>query len=70
MENFKNSNYSDLTLLSYDMYMIFEENAVNYQSAQDTKEKNIFLNKMESKFSFFYFFFFFSFKIANIMKET
>ncbi len=48
MENFKNSNYSDLSLLSYDMYMLFEDNVINYQSAQETREKNIFLNKMKN----------------------
>lgn len=48
IEAFRTSKFSDSTILSYDMYSLFEENVVNYISAGDDAAKNIFYNKINN----------------------
>lgn len=48
IKEFKDSNYTNLDILSYDLYLTFQEDIFNYQSTKDATQKSTIRNKLNT----------------------
>lgn len=48
IKNFRENNFEDLTVLSYDIYKLFENDVLEYRITEDARQKNILKNKINS----------------------
>ena len=48
IENFRANNFSDMTVLSYDLYSVFESDVLNYRLTEDERQKNLLHDKINN----------------------